>query len=86
MKKVLKFSADRCGACKRYEKTFEAAKRDMPQYEFESYDEALHLEKFEEYCIENLPTTIVVSEDGIFRKEGYMELAQLYKLILLEKL
>ena len=58
----------------------------MPQYEFESYDEALHPEKFEEYCIENLPTTIVVSEDSLFRKEGYMELAQLYKLILLEKL
>ena len=86
MKKILKFSADRCGACKRYERTFEAAKRDMPQHEFISYDEVSDSEKFEEYHIENLPTTIVISEEGLFRKEGYMELAQLYKLILLEKL
>jgi hypothetical protein len=86
MKRILKFSANRCGACKRYEKTFEAAKRDLPQFEFESYDEELNVDKFEEYCIENLPTTIVVSEDGLFRKEGDMELADLFKLILLEKL
>jgi hypothetical protein len=86
MKRILKFSANRCGACKRYEKTFEAAKRDLPQFEFESYDEELNVDKFEEYCIENLPTTIVVSEDGLFRREGDMELADLFKLILLEKL
>jgi thiol-disulfide isomerase/thioredoxin len=86
MKRVLKFSANRCGACKRYEKTFEAAKRDLPQFEFVSYDEELNVDKFEEYCIENLPTTIVVSEDGLFRREGDMELADLFKLILLEKL
>jgi hypothetical protein len=86
MKRILKFSANRCGACKRYEKTFEAAKRDLPQFEFESYDEELNVGKFEEYCIENLPTTIVVSEDGLFRREGDMELADLFKLILLEKL
>ena len=86
MKKILKFSADRCGACQRYEKTFEAAKRDLPQFEFVSYDEVLDAEKFEEYCIENLPTTIVLSEEGLFRKEGALDLAGLFKLILLEKL
>lgn len=86
MKKILKFSADRCGACKRYEKTFEAAKKNMPQNEFISYDENIDSEKFKEYQIENIPTTIVISEDGLFREEGYMELAQLYKLISLEKL
>lgn len=86
MKKILRFSADRCGACKRYEKIFEAAKRDLPQFEFISYDEINDEKKFEEYCIENLPTTIVISEDGLFRKEGALDSAELFKLILLEKL
>lgn len=87
MKKILKFSANMCGACTRYEKTFEAIKHELPGYEFIAYDNNLNVDKFMEYNITGIPTTAII-ENGveIKRKEGYMTVEELQKFISNEEL
>jgi len=87
MKKILKFSANMCGACRRYEKTFEAIKYELPDYEFIAYDNNLNVDKFMEYNITGIPTTAII-ENGveIKRKEGYMTVEELQKFISNEEL
>lgn len=87
MKKILKFSANMCGACRRYEKTFEAIKYELPDYEFINYDIDQNRDKFEEYQVTGMPTTIVI-ENGVEKKriEGYMTVEELNKFVFNEKL
>jgi thiol-disulfide isomerase/thioredoxin len=82
MKKVIKFSADRCGSCKRYESVFELVKNDLKNIEFISYDEEKDIEKFMEYNISVLPTTIYINGDEEKKHGGYMSPADLYKFLL----
>lgn len=76
-----------CGACRRYEKTFEAIKYELPDYEFINYDIDQNRDKFEEYQVTGMPTTIVI-ENGVEKKriEGYMTVEELNKFVFNEKL
>lgn len=87
MKQILKFSANICGACKRYEKTFEAIKYELPDYEFIAYDMSVTPEKFKEHGIVGIPATIIIDNDvEQKRKEGYMTVEELHKFISNEEL
>lgn len=87
MKKILKFSANMCGACRRYEKTFDAIKYELPDYEFIAYDATIDRDKFEEYQIVGMPTTVILNgEIEQKRKEGYMSVEDLIKFISDEEL
>lgn len=87
MKKILKFSANMCGACRRYEKTFDAIKYELPDYEFISYDATTDRDKFQEYQIAGMPTTVILdNETEQKRKEGYMSVEDLIKFISDEEL
>lgn len=87
MKKILKFSANMCGACRRYEKTFDAIKYELPDYEFIAYDATVDRDKFEEYQIVGMPTTVILNDEiEQKRKEGYMSVEDLIKFISDEEL
>jgi thiol-disulfide isomerase/thioredoxin len=87
MKQILKFSANMCGACRRYEKTFDAIKYELPDYEFIAYDATVDRDKFEEYQITGMPTTVII-DNGIEKKrvEGYLTVEELHKFVSNEKL
>jgi len=87
MKKVLKFSANICGPCKRYKQPFEDIKYELPDYEFISYNMEAEPAKFKEYNIIGLPTTIIIDDEvEQKRREGYMSLEDLHKFISDEEL
>lgn len=76
-----------CGACRRYEKTFDAIKYELPDYEFIAYDNTVDSDKFREYGITGMPTTVIIDNDvETNRKEGYMTVEELQKFISNEKL
>ena len=76
-----------CGACRRYEKTFDAIKYELPDYEFIAYDATVDRDKFEEYQIVGMPTTVILNDEiEQKRKEGYMSVEDLIKFISDEEL
>lgn len=76
-----------CGACRRYEKTFDAIKYELPDYEFIAYDNTVDSDKFREYGITGMPTTILIDNgEQVKRKEGYMTVEELQKFISNEEL
>lgn len=78
--KLIKFSAPWCGPCKVYEKTFDkVAETYKDKVEIEKYLVEESEDKVEEYHVRNIPTTIIVNDEGtvVFQKVGIIKESEL---------
>ena len=67
VKKVIKMSASWCMPCKIYARTFEEIKKEEKYKDivFEEYDVDENEDLALEYNVRNVPSTIILDEDGI---------------------
>jgi thioredoxin 1 len=84
-KKVIKFYAEWCGACKVYSKTWDQV---IPAYEDQIEFSNINVDKdttglAAKYKVVNIPTTLLIREDGSeLKKVGRLTKEELTELIL----
>jgi thiol-disulfide isomerase/thioredoxin len=82
MKTVIKYYTDSCGPCKTYTPKFEQAKNEMPGVNFQTINANSGDPRILEHGIRNVPTTVVIDENGNVRKQtGAMSVEQLKAFI-----
>jgi len=82
MKKVIRFTASWCGPCKLFAPTFDKVASQTPGVYFETVDVDSGSTLILEHGIRNVPTTVVIENDGSTRKQaGIMGEDQLKKFI-----
>jgi thiol-disulfide isomerase/thioredoxin len=76
--KLVKFSADWCGPCKLLSATIDGIKDTIP-YVVEDIDADSNLELVKKYNVRNIPTLLLLDDDGneVKRKLGNMTLSDL---------
>ena len=70
MKKVIRYTAAWCGPCKMFAPTFNKVASETPGVQFETVDVDSGHQSIMENGIKNVPTTVVVEEDGTIRKQS----------------
>ena len=80
---VIKFSADWCGPCKAMVPIFEKASKKYPDIQFIDSDVENDPDMAEKYHIRNVPTFLVLGNDGteLQRRSGSMSYDQLCKMV-----
>ena len=82
MKQVIKYYTDSCGPCKTYTPTFEQVASTTQNIQFQSINANSGNPLILEHGIRNVPTTVVIDEDGNVRKQtGIMSVEQLRHFI-----
>ena len=82
MKTVIKYEGSWCGPCKAYSPTFNRVASEVPGVLFQSIDVDSGDPRILEHGIRNVPTTVVIYENGSFRKQtGVMSVDQLRAFI-----
>ena len=82
MKKVIRFTASWCGPCKVYATTFKDVQEQIKGVEFETVDVDTENKLMAEHGVRNVPTTVLVKEDGSVKKQsGRMSEKQLIDFI-----
>ena len=82
MKTVIKYGAAWCGPCKVYAPKFAQAQSEIGGVSFQSIDVDSGDPRILEHGIRNVPTTVVIYENGSFRKQtGVMSVDQLRAFI-----
>lgn len=82
MKTVIKYGAGWCGPCKMYNPKFNEAAATIPGVNFQSIDVDSGDPRILEHGIRNVPTTVVIDENGSIRKQsGVMSVEQLRAFI-----
>lgn len=82
MKTVIKYSGEWCGPCKVYAPKFNEAATTIPGVNFQSIDVDSGDPRIIEHGIRNVPTTVVIDENGSIRKQtGIMSVEQLKAFI-----
>jgi thioredoxin 1 len=78
MKTVIKYGAAWCGPCKMYNPKFAQAQSEISGVNFQSIDVDSGDPRIVEHGIRNVPTTVVIDENGAIRKQsGVMSVEQL---------
>jgi thiol-disulfide isomerase/thioredoxin len=82
MKTVIKYGAAWCGPCKMYAPKFNEAATTISGVNFQSVDVDSGDPRIIEHGIRNVPTTVVIDENGNIRKQiGIMSVEQLKAFI-----
>jgi thiol-disulfide isomerase/thioredoxin len=82
MKTVLKYEGTWCGPCKIYSPKFEQVRGEMNNIRFESINVDSGDPRIIEHGIRNVPTTVVIDENGSVKKQsGVMSVDQLKAFI-----
>jgi thioredoxin 2 len=82
MKTVIKYGAAWCGPCKVYAPKFAQAQSEISGVNFQSVDVDSGDPRIVEHGIRNVPTTVVIDENGSVRKQtGVMSVDQLRAFI-----
>jgi len=82
MKTVIKYGAAWCGQCKVYAPKFAQAQSEIGGVNFQSIDVDSGDPRVLEHGIRNVPTTVVIDENGSVRKQsGVMSVDQLKAFI-----
>ena len=82
MKTVIKYEAGWCGPCKVYSPTFNRVAGEVSGVSFQTVDVDSGDPRIVEHGIRNVPTTVVIEENGNVRKQsGVMSVEQLKAFI-----
>jgi thiol-disulfide isomerase/thioredoxin len=82
MKTVIKYYTNNCGPCKTYTPAFEQVASQTSGVNFQSIDASSGDPRILEHGIRNVPTTVVIDENGGVRKQtGVMDVNQLRAFI-----
>jgi thiol-disulfide isomerase/thioredoxin len=82
MKTVIKYEAGWCGPCKAYSPTFNRVANEVSGVSFQSIDVDSGDPRIVEHGIRNVPTTVVVENGQVVRRQsGNMSADQLKALI-----
>ncbi len=82
MKTVIKYGAGWCGPCKMYNPKFNEAAATISGVNFQSIDVDSGDPRILEHGIRNVPTTVVIDENGSIRKQsGVLSVEQLRAFI-----
>lgn len=82
MKQVLKYGGEWCGPCKLYAPTFNRVASETPGVNFQTIDVDSGDPRILQHGIRNVPTTVVIDEDGSIRKQtGVLSVDQLREFI-----
>jgi len=82
MKTVIKYGATWCGPCKVYAPKFAQAQSEIGGVNFQSIDVDSGDPRILEHAIRNVPTTVVIDENGSVRKQtGVLSVEQLRAFI-----
>jgi thiol-disulfide isomerase/thioredoxin len=82
MKTVIKYYTNNCAPCKTYTPAFQQVASQMPGVQFQSIDASSGDSRILEHGIRNVPTTVVIDENGSVRKQsGAMSVEQLKAFI-----
>ena len=82
MKTVIKYGADWCGPCKMYAPTFNRIANETSGINFQSVDVDSGDPRILEHGVRNVPTTVVIDDNGNVRKQsGVLSVEQLKALI-----
>jgi thiol-disulfide isomerase/thioredoxin len=82
MKTVIKYSGEWCGPCKVYAPKFSQAQSEIGGVNFQSIDIDSGDPRIVEHGIRNVPTTVVIDENGSVKKQsGVMSVDQLKAFI-----
>tara|TARA_B100000085_G_scaffold242066_1_gene233244 strand:- start:702 stop:962 length:261 start_codon:yes stop_codon:yes gene_type:complete len=84
MKEVIRFTADWCGPCRMYKPTWdEIVLENKSKYNFIVVDvDKDNTNLADKFKVKNIPTTVVVNEDGSWHKEvGSLTASKLLNLI-----
>jgi thiol-disulfide isomerase/thioredoxin len=82
MKTVIKYEAGWCGPCKMYSPTFNRVASEVPGVNFQSIDVDSGDPRIIEHGVRNVPTTVVVENGVVVRRQsGNMSADQLKALI-----
>lgn len=82
MKTVIKYYTNNCMPCKTYTPTFEQVASSTSGVQFQSVNAESNDPRIIEHGIRNVPTTVVIDENGNIRKQtGVMSVEQLRAFI-----
>jgi thiol-disulfide isomerase/thioredoxin len=82
MKTVIKYSGEWCQPCKVYNPKFAQAQSEIPGVNFQTIDVDSGDPRILEHGIRNVPTTVVIDENGQVRKQtGVLSVDQLRQFI-----
>lgn len=82
MKQCIKYYTNNCSPCKTYTPIFEQVSSQFPGIQFISVDASSGDTRILEHGVRNVPTTVIIDENGSFRKKiGILSVEQLRAFI-----